>query len=192
VVSDLGTGFASGSFSRGWAINDAGDIVGERGPRQLAPSQAFLFRKGEFIELGTLGGDQAIAYDINDFGQIVGSSRSEVIWTHAFLYQGGVMTDLGTLGDPYRQSEARSINNLGQIVGSSRVGFGSDLHAVRWDGGKILDLGVLGNGNASGANSVNDCGQIVGYSRLSTDIYVLRAFLWESGQMLNLNDLVDP
>ncbi len=62
-------------------------------------------------DLGTFGAVQsAQAYDINDAGQVVGYAA-----THAFLWQNGVMTDLGTLGG--NASAGQAINAVGQIAG---------------------------------------------------------------------------
>src|SRR5580704_4338915 len=76
-----------------------------------------------YTDLGSLGGEKAIAYGINNSGQVVG--ESDVPGTpaepHAFLYSGGVMTDLGVLGGSsfLSNSVAQAINNEGQIVGYS-------------------------------------------------------------------------
>ena len=62
-------------------------------------------------------------------------------------------------------------------------------HAVEWQDGKITDLSGLQGGN-SAAYSINDSGQIVGVSSNDTDAQ--RAFLYETGQMYDLNSLIDP
>ena len=50
-------------------------------------------------DLGTLGGTYSYSGGIGPSGQIVGhSTLSGNASYHAFLYSGGVMTDLGTLG----------------------------------------------------------------------------------------------
>ena len=84
---------------------------------------------------------------------------------HAFLYSGGVMTDLGTLpGGTY--SCATGINNNGQIVGYSNTASGP-IHAFLYSGGKMTDLGTLPGGDNSEATGINDSGQIVGDSEYS-------------------------
>lgn len=52
-----------------------------------------------------------------------------------------------------------------------------------------IDLGTLG-GASSSANAINDTGQIVGWSYTSNGVD--HAFLWSSGNMVDLNSLIDP
>jgi probable HAF family extracellular repeat protein len=111
-------------------------------------------------DLGTLPGSaSAHASAINDVGQIVGVSGSD-----AFLWQNGVMSDLGQFNrgtpDPY------AINHGGQAVG---VDYGTNRNprAWIWTGSKpIQDLNGL-IPKRSGwllqeARGINDSGQIVG------------------------------
>jgi len=51
-------------------------------------------------DLGTLGGTESLARGINDSGQVVGYSATASGHWYAFLYYGGTMADLGTLGGP--------------------------------------------------------------------------------------------
>jgi probable HAF family extracellular repeat protein len=122
-------------------------------------------------DVGTFGGSQSAANGINNLGQIVGSANlyGSPLTNHAFLYQGGVMTDLGTLGDyinvlgPVSSSAAYSINNSGQIVGWSYTSSGA-IHAFLYDEGTMTDLGTLPGDQQSKARWINDNGQIVGWT----------------------------
>jgi probable HAF family extracellular repeat protein len=80
-------------------------------------------------DLGTLGGNYAVAFGINECGQIVGYSETASGYAHAFLWDGGTMTDLGTLGG--NLSHAHGINERGQVVGTSETVSGYD-HAFLW------------------------------------------------------------
>jgi probable HAF family extracellular repeat protein len=78
------------------------------------------------IDLGSLApGLQfnfAVAYGLNETGQMIGrtSTSAGVGEQHAFLWDNGTMTDLGTLGGTgNRASNALALNELGQVVGNS-------------------------------------------------------------------------
>src|SRR5205814_8435866 len=102
---------------------------------------------------------------INTSGQITGGSTTTgESASHAFVYSGGKMTDLGTLGGS--NSGGAGINALGQVVGSSSTA-NSDTHAFLFSGGPgMVDLNTLVT-NGEGwtlefAQGINEAGQITG------------------------------
>jgi len=87
---------------------------------------AALWQNGAITNLHTLPGDfAAIASGINNHGQVVGSTLdSSFNWSHAFIWQDGVMTDLGTMFPSTANllpTMANQINERGQIVGMGTV-----------------------------------------------------------------------
>jgi probable HAF family extracellular repeat protein len=87
--------------------------------------QAFIYENGAMQALGTLGGTESYAFDINDVGQVVGNSNliGRPNTLNAFLYDDGKMIDLnswaeiggGALAHDTLLS-AVGINDSGQIL----------------------------------------------------------------------------
>ena len=92
------------------------------------PARAQLY---QVHDLGTLGGENGCAADMNDVGGLVGASKTATGETHAFVWLDGELTDLGTLGGD--ESRAAGINGHGIIVGSAlvKVGAQGGVEAVR-------------------------------------------------------------
>jgi len=138
--------------------------------------------------LGTLGGSQSQAMDINASGQIVGYAYTNADATyHAFSWTAaGGMVDLGTLGGT--DSSAVGVNDAGLVVGSSGLSDG-ETHAFSWtQAGGMVDLGTLG-GTVSEASGVADDGRITGYSFLAGDASI-HGFSWtDAGGMVDLGTL---
>lgn len=117
VMHDLGT-MEGASLSEATAINDNGQVAGHGWV--FGSHHAFLWQDGVMQDLGTLGGRRSFAYGMNNLGQVVGNSNDiEDFDYFAYLYSGGVMTDLNALIDPasgWVLHSANGINDAGQIA----------------------------------------------------------------------------
>lgn len=124
TMQNLGTFGAEKATLRD--INDAGHLIGStnNGSGATATSSAFLLRGGNFTDLGSLGGNTGSANGINEFGQVIGASQLASGINHAYVWNGGVMSDLNNLittpltynGATVTLNNAVSINNFGDIV----------------------------------------------------------------------------
>ena len=148
------------------------DLTTSDGPRAADSPGPYVL-----TDLGTLGGLSAPAYDINEAGDIVGSSTTAALKARAFVWRNGSMTDLGTLAG---HSDAQAISDTGHVAGRSQTST-SKYHAVPWAGGTTTDL-TPSSDNAV-ANGVNDTGRVVGTINHST------GFLWHNGVFTDLGHL---
>ena len=86
----------------------------------LLTASSALALQYAIVELGTLGGSQSFALDINNSGQITGNARTAANVLHTFLWQDGAMIDLGILPESTTDfSRGFAINELGQVTGES-------------------------------------------------------------------------
>jgi probable HAF family extracellular repeat protein len=136
------------------------------------------------IALGNLGGGWSYGQDVNARSQVVGQSATSSGEMHAFLWEKGVMRDLGTLGSPY--SIAFALNDAGMVVGASNPAGADNSHAFVWNDGVMTDLGTLG-GSWSYAQGINNRGEVIGRSETST--HQLHSFLWKDGVMTDLGEI---
>lgn len=197
-----------GTNSCGQGINSRGDVAGFSANGSIDPLtgtpeiDAVLWRRGEILNLGTLGGNFSYAAAINDRGQIAGSAYNSIpdqfssifffmgaTQVHAFLWEDGAMHDLGTLGGP--DSRADYLNENGEAAGSSltnstpnaTTGFPT-VHPFLWSHGRMHDIGTLG-GTIGIDNALNNRGEVVGVSNLAGD-QIVRPFLWDGGKLKDL------
>ncbi len=207
-VTDLGS---VGSGSQVLGISASGQVVGFGSTGALHWDGTQLNNLGAF---GFSGGYNAVAYDVNDSGHVLGYYvKSGVGYT--VLRSGESTSSLFT-------GEGHAINNAGQVAGATNAGepcfyepgvglttlpsLGGGLgrginasgqvagetggHIASWTNGILQDLGTgAAFGGTSGfANGLNDAGQIVGAFYANGQA---RAWLWSNAAETNLHPLID-
>lgn len=181
-------------------INERGDVLVTAHFELYKYYRGVLWRNNMRVDLGdfsdsTVVSPSTMANAWNGRGQIVGWSQVRTVThtdnqqptsvLHPFLWENGVMRDLGVLA-PLACTQvatpadcswavAMDINADGVIVGSAN-GADGKTRAVIWENGVIRDLGV-NPGHYTTASAINDRGQVLGYSETSG------VFLWENGQI---------
>jgi len=201
--------------NEGWTvIQDASMVPGQQdnaGGTILKARDAIGINGFQF-DLGTLGGPNSWMNwgEINDFGQIVGDSETNVpdpngedvctFGTHLtcrpFLWQFFHMSALPTLGG--NNGQASAINNRGQIVGFAEDGtVDSSCPAgktnnrtqlpVLWENGKAKAKALpTGNDPSGNALWINDKGQIVGFTGACAA--TSHAVVWDHDNVSTLHD----
>jgi len=181
-------------------------IVALAMPFQLTAQQT----RYTVIDLGTLGGTFSFAGGINNNGAVEGfSTLPGDTAVRAFLWQNGVMTDLGTLGGPNSLASWR-LNERGEVGGTAETstpdplgedfcGFGTHLICLPsvWQKGVPTPLPTLGGSNGFAAG-VNSRGQVVGQAENSTpdpncgapQVLQFKPVVWEKGRVQELTTLI--
>src|SRR6516225_9538922 len=212
VLTDIGALPGENSSASG-PINERGWSVGQSQNGVMDPllgipeTRATLWIDGRIVDLGTLGGNASLASSLNKEGIVVGISQNNIsdpvslfgmgTQTRAFLWQNGVMHDLGTLGGP--DAVALAVNERGQVVGYSFTNATPNpvtgvptTDTFLWDHGTMIDLGTLGGTDANVGPSptlvINNKGQVAGTSNLPGDVN-FHAFLRDRGTLLDLGTL---
>lgn len=139
------------------------------------------------VDLGTLGGAHTHANDVNDKGQVVGMSQTADGTFHAFLWQGGVMTDL-TPGLP-EDSAAHAINDRGEIAGHLFDPADREPQGVRWFHGTTTVVADLAY-----AYAINERGRIGGLAEHPAEppVWWRTPFVWTAGTLVDLGPTPYP
>jgi probable HAF family extracellular repeat protein len=168
VMEDLGVlpGGGQGSESGAYGINDSNVVVGYSrlpGGQDRAVRWTKVGGVWTIEDLGTLGGSYAHAYQVNAAGKIVGSSQVANGHYHAFIWDNGVMTDLGILGYPPNlgYSEAYAINAAGVVMGYAYAPLWGPDHAWRYDGTQT-DITPPGQFTFARGTGINTAGTACG------------------------------
>jgi probable HAF family extracellular repeat protein len=152
-------------------LNDAGQAIGDA---ELTPSRAFLYDSGSIALLSPLGDDLVIhAVDINNAGQIIGTSDSPSHGRRGFLYDQGEMTEIQLSGGTDTPDlQPFSINESGVVAGTYYSQFSSQSSAYRvfrFADGATTDLGDCWNDHAD---------------RVYGDVETHSLFVGEDGQVI--------
>jgi probable HAF family extracellular repeat protein len=209
-LTDLGSLPGVNSSYGSW-ITANGLVAGLSGNGEIDPltgrpeTRAVFWSNGSIIDLGTFGGNESLANAVNNRGQVVGLATNAIsdplnfygygTQMHAFLWQDGVMRDLGTLGGP--DSIAFWVNEAGQIAGISYINSIPNplttlptMHPFLWENGTMHDLGTIGGTQVFQLNGLNGLGQVVGSMTLADeDPKHVHPFLWDGETLLNLGTL---
>jgi probable HAF family extracellular repeat protein len=198
-------------------INDRGVVIGASENGLIDPLTGFpevegvVWKHGQVIDLGTLGGNASLANAVNNRGEVTGGALNAILdpfeasfgppgyfffpgatQMHAFLSQDGTIQDLGTLGG--RDSVGEFVNERGLVAGVSYTSFAPNpgtgiptQDPFLWDEGTMIDLGTLG-GTAGWPWGLNNRGEVTGQSNLADDTH-FHAFFWTRGMLKDLGTL---
>ena len=186
-----------GAWSSAAAISNDNIVVGQRSVRvDTSPQIAFMWSAAEgFSELDGIDTDHSSAAAITG-GRVVGWAADAGNYAEAFLWEDGNPTFLGPIPGGF-ESRAIAVTNDAIVVGSGAIpmkGFPFGVsRAFLWENRKFTMLGTLPGHMHSGAGDVSDARIVVGKSsNVDGNPNISHGFVWQSGTMHNLNDLILP
>ena len=147
----------------------------------------FVWQKGVKSPLPTLGGNNGIAFGVNNRSQLAGMAENTTqnpncptanLEAKAVIWEKGKVEELPAYPSD-TDSAVISLNDYGHAVGVSGDCISSPnyLRNVLWKDGKVFDLGNLGGTLVNEANNINNLGEVVGLSDLQGDTS-FHAFVW--------------
>ena len=172
-----------GNHSQAFSINQKGLIAGYEGP------DAAIWN-GERI-LRRLPGSQGRAYDVNENSQTVGSIDDGMVKA-TYWSENGELTELHVEGSTF--SEAYGINNSRWVVGtylpaspSKNSSTASLIPPLRRSATHFSVNKQSPSRSQNGESTASDQTHVSQSSDSN-----LRAFLWQGGTLVDLNDIIDP
>jgi probable HAF family extracellular repeat protein len=219
-IFDLGV--AGGTPGQPYVIRNDGLISGAAAAPDGSRMHAVLWYKGRKLDIGTPGleGPNSTAFGVNELGQAVGQAETSANNSEDFcgfnaygflsstaclpyLWQGGVMTQLPTLGGD--NGFANMINNRGEVAGTAETDAmdptsGCPVHQfepVVWEKGKIRGLPPYPGDTDGVAAWINDNGEVAGASGTcgsfnpGSGLYLVEnhAVVWQNGKPIDLGNL---
>lgn len=176
----------SGTVGTALGINDSGQIAGYTLNETTGAYRAFLDTDGTMYDLNSLATNSNLtlnyAYGINASGEIVGYGTNTSGFSQAFVYNNGVVTDIGTLGGD--NSFGFAINNEGEVIGEAQTTGDTEYDYFLYSDGQMIDLGEAGPRGGEPFVGINNEGQFV----VPTNGYTL----YDNGSSINLGSVLAP
>jgi probable HAF family extracellular repeat protein len=181
---DLGT--LGGTYSIPHDFNEAGEVVG-KSLTSSGTTHAFIWDQTQGIrDLGLLGGEggnEAIAYGINNHGSVVGYSDTppdppeNYRGIRSVVWSGDNIVDLG----PVSSIPHNCINDYYFITGTEQTVGGFEPRLLLPLMGYPVSLGLLPGDGDCRIVKINNKGHVVGYSHPLVNIIPTHGCLWSYG-----------
>jgi probable HAF family extracellular repeat protein len=188
TVADLGA-LGSGDVQVAQAVNARGNVAGTSTDDQGRQRAFYWTAAGGMIDIGTTGGAQARAFDLNDANVVVGWSEDAAGDLEAYTWSPATgRRALGRFGG--LASVGLGINNSGRVAGYYLPTATSVRGFTRTQSGSFTQIPTLGS-SESWAMHLNDAGEVIGISSTSdTGAGAYLSFRWTAqGGIRNLGSM---